>query len=265
MKEPQEGFLIDKDFSIFSELTGFKGIDFGEKYRRCKEAIESFTQEIEVLKYLVEDPDSYISQYFETLKKQLDIERDQLIIEIDKHYTNLMGEVDQLENICKLSKPLEVLKPQNNLSKLKKEIKLFEASLKKLSDDIEMPKVNEENWEKISFEAGYQNVKLRNITCNYTNNLLTNRAFSFESLYPKFAELLGNMKINEGQYNDSIDWAEYGLFQFKLNDFNKFTQIKDSSFKTDTFHFKNLKWYVKLRNFDCKNLCWTLHSDLENR
>lgn len=246
-------------------MTGFKGIDFGEKYKRCKESIESFTQEIEVLNHLVKDPDSYISQYFETLKKQLDIERDQLIIEIDKHYTNLIGDVDQLENICKLSKPLEVLKPQNNLNKLKREIKLFEASLKKLSDDIEMLKVNEENWEKISFEAGYQNIKLRNITSSYTNNLLTNRAFSFEPMYPKFAELLGSMRINESQYDGCIDWAEYGLFQFKLTDFNKFAQTKDSSFKTDTFHFKRFKWYVKLRNFDLKNLCWTLHSDLEDR
>jgi hypothetical protein len=263
--EPEYGFLIDKEFSIFAELTGFKGIDFGEKYKRCQESVDIFKQGVETLKYHVNNPDSYISQYFETLKLQINIERDELIIEIDKHYSKLIGEVDQLEKICKLSKPLEVLKPQNNLKKLNKEIELFEGNLKKLTHDIELLKVNEEHWEKISFEAGYQNVKLRNITCCYTNNLLTNKSFSFEPMFPKITEFLNTMHIDENQIHDSIDWTEYGLFQFKLTDFTRFTQMKDSSFKTDTFIFKGFKWYIKLRNYDQKHLCWTLHCDLEDR
>lgn len=260
MVVPDKGFLIDKDFSIFTDMSGFKGIDFGAKYKRSKESIESFRQEIEGLEYLIKNPDFYIDGYFQNLRKEIDIERDGLVHEINIYYTKLLDEVGQVESICKLSKPLELLKPMDNLGKIEKEIGYFNGQLQKLSNDIDNMKVNEDNWDKISFESGYQKMKLSQIIEKYTNNLLTNKSYKFVPKKSKFLEILEDLKIDHDHARNK-DWTEAGFFQFKLPDFSTFTSQKDSVFKTDTFLFKGFKWFLKLRNLDEKNLCWTIHCD----
>lgn len=150
------------------------------------------------------NPDNFINDHFQSIKNLIANERDELISKIQICYGRLIDEVDQTEKVCKISKPLEVLKLNDNIIKLEKEIEVFDKNLQKLSNEVDNMKVNEENWDKITFESGYQKIKLKKIFKNYTNNLLTNKSFTFLSKMEMVLMALWEPSFHIEEFKDSM-------------------------------------------------------------
>lgn len=264
MNVPENGFPVDKDFNIFANMTGFKGIDFGDKYKCSKESIDSFKLDIEELKFLKCHPGFYAAGHFEDLRKLIEDERLQLLDKINTYYHGLLEEVNTIEKNNKSAEPFDVLALNHSLIKIEKEIELFESSFERLSSEIDCMKVNEENWEKITFESNYQKLKLSQILKCYQDSTLKNKKCTFVSKVAGIEKILAftpSFKYEDCQIKDN---SAQGFIRFSMTDFKNFSKRKDSSFKTEQFHSNGYKWFLKLRNLDEHHLCWTLHCDLDD-
>ena len=69
-----------------------------------------------------ENPDLFITDHFQSLRKLINLERMDLINNIDMCYNQRIEEVNQIENKCKLSKPLDSLAYSHSLVKIDKDI-----------------------------------------------------------------------------------------------------------------------------------------------
>jgi len=155
------------------------------------------------MKYLFVCPDYFIFEYFQLIRNKIEMERIELVDEINKHFSSQLEEVNLLEQESKLLKPFNksTFAGPNLVSKIQTEIESFEKHHKRLSSEIDIMRVDEENWEKTTFESNYQRMKLSRVLKYHQNNILNNKNYSFVSKKAAIESTLSNsaIKIEECQ------------------------------------------------------------------
>ncbi len=109
--------------------------------------------------------------------------------------------VNLIEKECKIAVKNPSISGTALLPTIDREIEIFEKNLVKLSSEIDIMRVNEENWEKITFESNYQKLKLNRIFKYHQDILLQNRNYSFVSKKLAIENILSNptIKYEESQ------------------------------------------------------------------
>jgi len=152
------------------------------------------------------NPDFFITEYFQKIRYQIESERLELVDEINKHYSECLMKVNLIENECKTAVKKPSISGTALLPTIDREIEIFEKNLVKLSSEIDIMRVNEENWEKITFESNYQKLKLNRIFKYHQDILLQNRNYSFVSKKLAIDNILSNpiIKYEEIQASKKI-------------------------------------------------------------
>lgn len=242
---PEKGFLVDKDFSIFTLASDFKGIDFGTKYKRSRRAVNGFQKEIQSLESLMNDTNCYIAGYFSILKQQIICERDELNKEIYKHYANLYDEVEAIEVQCRsreISKSLE--KMTNDIVHIKENAKL-------LSNELDSTiKVDEKKWEDIAFMANFQKLKLSRTISDLKNDLTQNSLYNFVSNKKIIIDYVKEARINCEDYPEikPDPFLQVGVREIVVSNFKKLCEMKNSQFESSVFDFNGYSWSVRCVN-----------------
>ena len=118
----------------------FKGLDLGSHFKKSKTSLAEFKKKIEEFKILQKDPYNFINNHFSKLRNEIDIEREVAKEIIDKHFLELIEEVDEMEAECKEKAELEK-GSQSEIS-----IDVFENKFKSFKKELDLLKIDMEHW-----------------------------------------------------------------------------------------------------------------------
>lgn len=175
MIEPEKGFLVDKDFSIFTTTTEFKGIDFGDKYRKSQLSMDAFRKELTYLEYLADKSELYVDDYFSGIQKKVLIEREEVLNQINAAYLNVLNEVQLLKIRC-----LKV-RDSEYLDKVKGDLKYVKNHINMLENDLNSTPlvVDEKKWEDITLLADFQKLKTTKTINDLKEKLTLNLSYDY--------------------------------------------------------------------------------------
>lgn len=93
-------------------------IDINPVYEECKKDIEEANENVAKIEEIDKDSENFIYNYFEDIKRKVDIRREVLKVEIDKYSDELIQSINETKaDYFKLSKETSELKKKIDNSK----------------------------------------------------------------------------------------------------------------------------------------------------
>lgn len=261
MIEPERGFLVDKDFSIFTTTTEFKGIDFGDKYRKSQLSMNAFRKELSDLENLAENSEVYVEDYFSDIQKKVLNEREEVLNQINAAYLNVLNEVQLLKIRCLKVRESELLE------KVKSDLKYVKNHLNMLDNDLNTTSlvVDEKKWEDIALLADFQKIKTTKTINDLKEKLTLNLSYDYyinkEILY-----ISANSSQIISKDIERTDLTQYGFCSIAIGDFQNFSNVTvfDSQFEKRTFNYGGLDWHIDFTNVNGETMECGIQCDLKD-
>ena len=168
---PKKGFMVNKRLQkqLRLELNALK---VSPVFDECMKEIEDAKENVVKIGLLEKNAENYIYDYFEDIKRQVDIRREDLKFKIDKYSDEIIKSVEMNQmNHIKLSKEINEIRTNIELSKeeLNKSMLQF--------DNLEF---NDKKFEDIKSSVAVVNQKFNKILGEYQDSLIDNKKYSFE-------------------------------------------------------------------------------------
>jgi len=179
----------------------FKNLDLGENYADTKYSLKSLKEKIDELHGLKKD-DLFIHEYFAKIRNNIDIEREVVKLKVDRHYLELIDEVNRIEADC--------LK-RSTAIKNAIEVKVFDDKLNLFKTDFDQLKIDFRSWEKIRKESTLEYAILDKTITDFKSDLLMSKKYAFESNDTSFREALSTAKI----VTENL-WPQKSIFMVDL-------------------------------------------------
>ena len=101
---PIKGFAVNKRIQNALDIK-FNTLKLNPVYDECKKEIGSAKMHVEKIENLEKDPEYYIFEYFEELKRKVDLRREDLKLKLDNCSDEIIKSIESVkENCIKLSK-----------------------------------------------------------------------------------------------------------------------------------------------------------------
>jgi len=140
-------------------------------FEECKAVIKKGHESVAEIEALEKNSQGYIYEYFEDIKRQVDIRREDLKMKIDKYSDEVIQSIEGTQvNYIKISK--QVTQISTNIEQSKKELDDY---LKRF-DTFD---INDKKFEAIKEGVGWLNRKFYKIIRDYNNALIGNKSYSF--------------------------------------------------------------------------------------
>jgi len=160
-------------------------------YNECTKEIENAKETVLKVEELKKNEEMYIYNFFEDIKRQVDIRREDLKFKIDNYSDEIIKSVELNQTNCiKLSK--EVNQITENIEKSKKEFDMLTSRF----DTLEF---NDKNFEDFKASIEVVNQKFQKMLNGYKNFLVGNKKYTFEFNELPIEEIFG--QITEFQVN----------------------------------------------------------------
>ena len=224
---PEEGFPINK----FADKTIKEGFYLNESQKRIKDSYEKLEKTIKDHDSL--NSEDLIYEYFSNLRNQADLHREQQIEEINKRSEEIIKQLKEMEEKCKLNAAnLEKM----NLDKLKnKDMKEYKLQLRK--PDLEVYDLN-----KLYSDINDMIEDIQEDINNFKNGSLIYQNIQFQK---ENSNLFGELKVENIQKPiKTISKRAEGTLKFVLNDFSKFKESGKSRISEDKCILRGLEWRI---------------------
>ena len=134
--------------------------------------IENAKENVVKIGLLEKNAENYIYEYFEDIKRQVDIRREDLKLKIDNYSDEIIKSVEMNQmNLIKLSK--EVNQITTNIEKSRKDLNELIARF----DTLEF---NDEKFKDIKESVVVVNQEFHKILAEYQDSLIDNKKYTFE-------------------------------------------------------------------------------------
>ena len=187
---PKKGFIVNRRMQEGLEIQ-FNTLKLTPIYDECKNEIKAAKDNVAEIEKLEKNAESYIYEYFEDIKRQVDIRREDLKEKIDKYSDEVIQSIEGTQvNYIKLSK--EVNQITTNIEKSKKELSEF---IKRF-DTFE---IDEKKFETIKQSVVDLNTNFKRIIDDYNDSLVGNKEYSFNFKEIPVADIFGffgDYKVN---------------------------------------------------------------------
>ncbi len=117
---PTEGFLFNKDLDDVLKSSGH----LSALQVEIKKAIGEFENMIAELSKLKKDPPAYLKHYMDSLKKKVNVQRNDLVSQIEKLHQEMISQIDKFEKECQYNLELNA-----NIGKVNQIILIFLVQL----------------------------------------------------------------------------------------------------------------------------------------
>lgn len=178
--------LTSLNVESFKLKTKYKDLDLGENFNQAQGSLEQLKSKIKNLKALARQPDSYITDHFNVLKKQVEEERDLYRKEVDYRFKQLINEVKDIEASCKA-----LAKDQY----YDRELHMFEDNFKKLKSDMDTLKIDIKVWDNVTLEADSHTSKINRLVEDLKSELMHDKYYSVETNITALTKDLEQIKI----------------------------------------------------------------------
>ena len=174
-KEHSKSSKIPAKQTIKLMELGSHQIDFGKTFEYGKNVLRDLDRTIRDYEQINNDPNNYIYNYFNDLKNQCDIKREEIKMEIDNHFDNLLLEIQDLCGDYQRS-----TKMKNN-EKINAEIDHSKKTLTDWVKEYDTISIDEKARDKIIFKSKFAKIKLEKELDILKRNLLKNKNFTISS------------------------------------------------------------------------------------
>jgi hypothetical protein len=180
---PKNGFMVNNRLQDLLKVE-INDLKFDDPiFDECKLEVEEAKENMSKVQELEKKTEMYIYDYFEDIKREIDLRREGLKQKIDDYSDKMIKslEVNQM-NYIKLSK--EVNQMTVNIEKSKKE-------LNELITRFDTLIFNDKKFQEIKTSVAVVNEKLHRILAEYQNSLVGNKKYSFHFNELSIEEIFG--------------------------------------------------------------------------
>ncbi len=184
---PKNGFLVNKRMQSGLEIQ-FNTLKLTPVFDECKQEIKKANENLEKVKTLEKNSESFIYEYFADIKRQVDIRREDLKVKIDKYSDEVIQSIEDTQvNYIKLSKQVNQI--STDIEQSKKELDDFT----KRFDTFE---INDKKFKAIKQGVVAVNQTFDKIIIDYNNSLVGNKEYSFAFMERPISEIFGYFDAN---------------------------------------------------------------------
>jgi len=181
---PKKGFMVNNRLQkqLRLELNALK---VSPVFDGCMKEIEDAKEKVVKIEFLEKNAENYIYDYFEDVKRQVDIRREDLKFKIDKYSDEIIKsvELDQM-NLIKLSKEANQL--TTNIEKSRK-------NLNELIAQFDTLEFNDKKFEDIKASVGVVNQEFHKILAEYQDSLIGNKKYTFYFKESQIEDIFGRV------------------------------------------------------------------------
>jgi hypothetical protein len=168
---PKDGFVVPNRLQdlLDIELNKFAP---SPMFEECRKEIENAKESLVEIGLLEKNAENYIYEYFEDVKRLVDIRREDLKFKIDTYSDQIIKsvEMDQM-NLIKLSK---------EANQLTINIEISRKDLNELIAQFDTLEFNDKKFEDIKTSAAVVDQKLHKILAEYQDSLVSNKKYTFD-------------------------------------------------------------------------------------
>ena len=163
---PKKGFMANKRLQKLLSLE-LNALKLSPVFDECMKEIEDAKENVDKIELLEKNAENYIYDYFEDVKRQVDIRREDLKFKIDTYSDEIIKsvELDQM-NFIKLSKEANQL--TTNIEKSRKD-------LNELISRFDTLEFNDEKFKDIKESVVVVNQEFHKILAEYQDSLIDNK------------------------------------------------------------------------------------------
>jgi len=181
---PKSGFKVDKRLQRGLEIQ-FNTLKLTSIFDECKAVIKTVHEKVAKIEMLEKNSEVYIYDYFEDIKRKVDIRREDLKMKIDKYSDEVIQSIEGTQaNYIKLSKQANQI--STNIEQSKKELQEYVKRFDKFD-------INDKKFEAIKHGVAGLNGKFDKIILDYNNALIGNKEYSFRFDEIPIADIFGRL------------------------------------------------------------------------
>ena len=182
---PEKGFAINRRIQNGLDIK-LNSLKLNSVYEECKKKINEAKYQIQKIEILEKDPENYVFEYFEELKRQVDLRREELKLRLDECSDQIIESIESTkENYIKLSKESKRLSTKIEESK---------EELTKLIDRFDTFEIDEKKFEEIRQSLRILNGGLTRKLSEYKDSIIGGKENTFEFKDVDINVLFGSFK-----------------------------------------------------------------------
>jgi chromosome segregation ATPase len=155
-------------------------------YEECKTEINEAKNNIQKIENLEKDPENYSFEYFEELKRQVDLRREELKLKLDNCSDEIIQSIERTKDNC--------IKLSRESKRLNTEIENSKKDLTELIDDFDTFEIDNEKFEEIRQSLTVLNGGLTRQLGEYKDSIIGDKKYSFEFEEIDIKGLFGSFK-----------------------------------------------------------------------
>lgn len=168
---PNGGFqvneLVKQMLSI--ELNKLK---LSPKFEACKQIIDETVNTVKKIDAIKKDPQNHIYEYFEDIKRQVDLRREDLKIKIDSYSDQIIKDIAKTQEAVKAT--------ATEISDITKRVEGAKTELDALIKRFDSFEINDDKYDKIFLQTKEIKPKFDSVLEEYQNQLIANTVYRFK-------------------------------------------------------------------------------------
>ena len=186
---PKKGFQINKNIQRGLEMELHKAFGSNPAFEECKSHIENAAKVIRQLEVLRDSPEGYIYDYFEEVKRQVDLRREKLKNEIDLASDQMIDRIERTRAEC--------IQVSALIKGIFEDLEVFSGELERIRDQLNSLAVSEAKLSRIKGELVALERGLDEKCIKEQHLVLQNNEYFFEFDEINIGSVFGGLRKNE--------------------------------------------------------------------
>jgi len=182
---PEKGFAINRRIQNGLDID-LNSLKLNTVYDKCKKAVTDANNKIQKIEILEKDPENYIFEYFEELKRQVDLRREELKLKLDNCSDEIIQSIESAKENC-----IKLFKESKRLGT---EIERSKKELTKLIDKFDTFDFNKLKFETAKNSLSILNGCLTRKLSEYKDSIIGGKENTFEFKDVDINVLFGSFK-----------------------------------------------------------------------
>ena len=186
---PKDGYKVAKKLQDALSIQ-LNTLELTPVYDECKKVIKEAQKDVAEIESesIDKDPENYIYEYFEDIKRQVDLRREDLKKKIDTYSDETIESINNTQMTCqKLAK---------KVNKLSKDFEDSKIKLNELIRQFDTFKISEQKFHEIKENITDLQSKLKEMLTEFKNSLINDKEYTFRfedvqisNVFGKFEEV----------------------------------------------------------------------------
>lgn len=181
---PDGGYRLNEQLKAMLDIELFS-IKFSNKFYACKDSIKETGQSYKNIEQIRKDPANYIYDYFEEIKRQVDMRREDLKLQIDTYSIGMIKTLNEAQEQYKI-----VAHEANHLTA---NIELADMEFKNLVHKFDSFEIDDQKYDVIMKNLDSLRSNLDSMFKQYKSSLVGNKSYKFNFNKISIEDIFGSI------------------------------------------------------------------------